>query len=145
MEFVKKTSVFRQLLINIILPLVLSLIILAYFNYSRNKELLMSAHKEKNERIQNEITNVLTFQEISLESVEKDMDKYLETVSRILVNEFFSNTDSIQYLNLENVRRDLGLKQDIYVINQDGIIVNTTFVRDLNFNLFTIDEKHKKF
>ncbi|HAW53340.1 MAG TPA: hypothetical protein DCX54_13595, partial [Flavobacteriales bacterium] len=64
---------------------------------------------------------------------------------RILVNEFFSNTDSIQYLNLETVRRDLGLKQDIYVINQDGIIVNTTFVRDLNFNLFTIDEKHKKF
>ena len=73
------------------------------------------------------------------------MDKYLKTMSNILVNEFFANTDDIEKVSLEDIRRKLGMKQDIYVINRDGIIVNTTFVRDLNFNLFSIDEKHKEF
>ena len=140
-----KTSVFRQLLINIVLPLILALVILAYFNYSRNKELLMSAHHEKNQRIQDEIKNVLSFQDVSLESVEKDMDKYLTTMSRILVNEFFKNTDSIENISLVDIRHNMGMKQDIYVVNRQGIIVNTTFIRDLNFNLFSIDETHKNF
>ena len=141
----KKTTVFRQLLLNIILPLVATLILLAYFNYTRNKELLIAAHEEKNVRIQDEIKSVLSFQDISLESVERDMDKYLVTLSDILVHEFFKNTDSIVEISLEDIRRNLGMKQDIYVINREGIIVNTTFIRDLNFNLFTIDEKHKEF
>jgi serine phosphatase RsbU (regulator of sigma subunit) len=141
----KRTTVFKQLLLNIILPLVATLILLAYFNYSRNKALLIAAHEEKNLRIQDEIVNVLSFQDISLESVERDMDKFLSTMSQILVNEFFKNTDSIERVSLEKIRHNLGMKQDIYVINSEGIIVNTTFIRDLNFNLFTIDEKHKEF
>ena len=67
------------------------------------------------------------------------MDKYLRTVSNILVNEFFANTDSIEEISLEEIRHNLGMKQDIYVVNREGIIVNTTFIRDLNFNLFSID------
>lgn len=141
----KKTTVFRQLLVNIILPLVATLCVLAYLNYNRNRDLLVAAHKEKNLRIQNEIKDVLSFQDISLESVERDMDKYLRTMSNILVNEFFANTDSAENIPLEEIRHNLGMKQDIYIINREGIIVNTTFLRDLGFNLFSIDEKHKQF
>ena len=140
-----KTTVFKQLLTNIVLPLILALVILAYFNYTRNRDLLLSSHHEKNERIQNEIKNILSFQDISLESVERDMDKYLTTMSQILINEFFNNTDSIKSIKLENIRHNLGMKQDIYIIDRNGIIVNTTFIRDLNFNLFSIDETHKNF
>ncbi|MEQ8323411.1 MAG: SpoIIE family protein phosphatase [Vicingaceae bacterium] len=140
-----KTTVFKQLISNIIFPLIIALILLAYFNYTRNRDLLLSAHQEKNERIQNEIRNILAFQDLSLEPVERDMDKYLTTMSDILVNEFFRETDSIEFISLEDIRRKLGMKQDIYIINRQGIIVNTTFVRDLNFNLFSIDEKHKEF
>ena len=140
-----KTTVFRQLLVNIVLPLILTLILLGYFNYTRNKGLLLEAHFAKNERIQDEVKNVLSFQDISLESVEQDMDKYLKTMSQILVHDYFENTDSIQSISLEQVRQDLGMKQDIYIINRKGDIVNTTFIRDLNFNLFSIDETHKNF
>lgn len=140
-----KTTVFRQLLVNIILPLMATLVLLAFLNYDRNKNLLINAHKERNIRIQNEIKDVLAFQDVSLEPIERDMDKYLRTMSNILVNEFFSNTDSIEKLPLEKIRHNLGMKQDIYVINRNGIIVNTTFLKDLNFNLFSIDDKHKEF
>lgn len=140
-----KTTVFRQLLINIMLPLFATMLILAYLNYARNRELLLEAHQEKNERIQEDIKKVLAFQDVSLESVEADLDKYLRTMSDILVNEFFANTDSIEELSLEEIRHNLGMKQDIYIINREGIIVNTTFIRDLGFNLFSIDEKHKEF
>ena len=128
MASTNKTTVFRQLLVNMILPLVATLLLLAYFNYNRNKKLLVQAHEAKNLRIQDEIKDVLSFQDVSLESVEMDMDKYLKTVSDILVNEFFENTDSIESVSLEEIRHNLGMNQDIYVINREGIIVNTTFI-----------------
>ncbi len=127
------------------LPLMATLLLLAYFNYNRNKNLLVTANQEKNLRIQNEIKNVLSFQDISLQAVESDMDKYLRTMSDILVNEFFANTDSIEVASLEQIRHNLGMKQDIYIIDENGVIVNTTFLRDLNLNLFEIDENHKQF
>jgi len=141
----KKTTVFRQLLINMILPLMATLLLLAYFNYNRNKTLLIAAREEKNLGIQNEIINVLSFQDISLESVEKHMEKYMRTMSDILITEFLNDPDSIEGLPLEEIRHNLGMKDDIYVINRQGIIVNTTFIRDLDLNLFDIDEKHKQF
>lgn len=140
-----KTSVFRQLLLNIVLPLVAVLVLLGYFNYSRNKQLLLDSHREKNLRIQKEIKDILSFQDLSLGSVERDMDKNLRTISDILVNGHFKDTDSIEFAPLQSIRKSLGMKQDIYIINREGIIVNTTFLRDLNFNLFNIDENHKRF
>lgn len=141
----KRTTVFKQLIINIMLPLLATLLILAYYSYVRNKELLLDTYKEKNLSIQKEIKTVLGFQDISLELVEKSMNKRLATLSQILVYEYFSNTDSIEKVGLEQIRKDLGMKQDIYVINKDGEIVNTTFLRDLHFNLYSIDEKHEQF
>ena len=141
----RQTTVFRQLIINIIAPLILALLVLAYINYKHNKALLIKAYEDKNQHIINEIKNVLSFQDFSLTLIEKDIDRFMKNISQILVYEYFSNTDSIEKVNLESVRKDLGMKQDIYIINREGVIINTTFLRDLRFNLFSIDEKHKNF
>ncbi len=141
----KRTTVFKQLITNIVYPLVIALIVLGYFNYNRTHTLLVDAYQEKNINIQNEIRNVLEFQDVTLSFIEKDMDRYLKTLSNILVSDFFNDIDTIENLPLEAIRKNMGMKQDIYIINRQGVIVNTTFIRDLNLNLFNIDEKHKQF
>jgi serine phosphatase RsbU (regulator of sigma subunit) len=140
-----KTTVFKQLITNIITPLILALLVLAYINYQHNKNLLVKSYEDKSEHIIKEIKNVLNFQDFSLALIEKDIDKFIRNISEILTMEYFQNTDSIEQVNLERVRTDLGMKQDIYIINREGVIINTTFLRDLRFNLFKIDEQHKQF
>ena len=69
----------------------------------------------------------------------------LEVKSNQLVNDIFADTRKIKSVNLDSLRNILGLDaeyEDIYVINKDGIIINTTFKNDLGLNLFNFGNEH---
>ena len=142
------TTIFRQLILNIIVPVVIALLMLAILNYQNTKETLLEADKTKSFIISDEIIGILEFQDVALGIIEAPLDIQLEGFSSRLVNDYFSDSRNIESSDLYAIRRELGmdtLNQDIYVIKKNGIIVNTTFEKDRNLNSFQFGDDFKQF
>jgi len=145
--YMRKTTIFKQLILNVVIPAVLALLILGAFNYNQTKTNLIDSIDTKNKIISEEIIHIMEFMELSLEVVEQELNPVMETVSNDLVHKYFKNTDNIEFADLDKIRAELGMDpemEDIYIINKEGIVVNTTFEKDLGLNLFNFGEDHKE-
>jgi phosphoserine phosphatase RsbU/P len=144
----RKTTIFRQLIFNIALPTLFALGVFAVINFQRTRSILVSGTDEKNKLISNEVTKILKFQDIAFNLIDGELNERFKKLSYLLVNNYFANTNNINELNLRAIANKIGMdpvNEDIYVISTSGIIVNTTFTHDLNFNLFSLGEKMKEY
>jgi sigma-B regulation protein RsbU (phosphoserine phosphatase) len=142
------TTIFRQLILNVIFPVVVALLLLAFLNYRRTRNLLVESEQSKNQIISNEIKGILEFQDIALDIIESELNATLSGYSNRLVNHYFADTEGIEALDLEKIRKELGMNQnteDIYVISSQGLVVNTTFEKDANLNFFEFGDEFKQF
>lgn len=142
----KRTTIFKQLILNIIIPLVVALLLMSIVNqyllYARETK----HEEEKNALITDEIQNIMEFQNVSLNLIESNLEQTITGYSNVLVNEIFQNTDQIESTDLYELRDKLGYGNlvDIYIINRNGIIVNTTFEKDLNFDFFALGKEYQE-
>ena len=141
------TTIFKQLILNIILPVVIAISLLGALNYYHTQSILIEGNETKNELISHEIKNILKFQDYSFDIIENDLNKEIETFSKILAEHVFKDTKEIETADLVSILEEIGMDatlQDIYIINTKGIVVNTTYKRDLGLNFFSFGEEHKK-
>lgn len=144
----KYTTIFKQLILNVIFPVVLALVALASLNYYQTQKILRESNQTKNYIISNEIKHIMELQDVGLEAIEEQKGEALKKYSNKLVNDYFKNTQNIKDANLKAIRAELGMDPgyyDIYIINRDGIVVNTTFDKDLNLNFFDFGQEHKEY
>lgn len=144
---IKATTMFKQLILNVILPVVAALIILSSINYYTTKSILTNSNRVKNYIISDEIKHIMELQDLALNIVEDALDDRMENFSAVLVEDVFDNTDSIEDVDLEKIRIQIGMNplfEDIYIIDPNGIVVNTTFKADLHRNFFDFGEDHKE-
>ncbi len=144
--YMRKTTIFKQLILNVVIPAVSALLILGAFNYSQTKSILIDASDTKSKIISEEIIDIMEIQDVALEIIEQYLNPIMESYSNELVNNYFKKTDNIEFANLDEIRIELGMDpemEDIYIINEEGIVVNSTFEADLGLNLFSFGEEHK--
>jgi serine phosphatase RsbU (regulator of sigma subunit) len=144
----KRTTIFRQLILNVVIPAVVALMVLAVINYQNTKRILVESNTNKNYIISDEITKVLEFQDEAFEILETTLTEKMQELSSRLVHEIFGDTKTIESANLNQIRKQLGMDpsfEDIYVINQNGVVINTTFEQDRGLNLFDFGEDHKNY
>jgi len=142
----KQTTIFKQLIFNVVLPAIIALLLLGILNYSNTKNILVNANEEKNLIISDEITHILELRDMALEILEGELNKRMESISNKLVNEIFADTRTIETADLNKLQKELRMNpksEDIYIINHRGIVVNTTFEEDRGLNLFDIGIEHK--
>lgn len=142
----QQTTIFRQLIYNIVFPVVIALIVLGVINFRNTRNILKESNNTRNNLISNELTQVLRFQDITLSILEENINPKLENVSSKLVMEYFKSTSKIKEADLRQIREQLGLDPnfyDLYVIDTNGIVVNTTFKPDMGLNFFSFGEEHK--
>ncbi len=144
----KSTTIFRQLILNVIVPVVLALMLLFTLNHYRTKDILVEANDTKNHLIANEIRSTLEFQDLALEIIEEDIERKLRGYSDKIINDLFKNSSDLKNVDLDSIRNVLGMdskNEDIYIIDKSGTIINTTFKKDRKLNLFAFGENHKQF
>lgn len=135
----KNKTIFHQLVIKVISPVILALIALAAINIHNTRSNLIDFNNRINKNIADEIQIVLESQDFSLDIIEKNLDADIKRQASYLVNDLFESTEQIETLNLDSLRKEMGLDSslvDIYIINKRGKIVNTTFDQDLGRNTF---------
>jgi phosphoserine phosphatase RsbU/P len=144
----KKTTIFRQLIFNIVIPTLLTLLIIAVYNFYNTKALITRGNDEKNSIISNEITKILKFQDLSFGFIDGELNRRFKELSETLVNDYFKNTDNIKNADLYSIRNKVGmdtLNEDIYIVSTDGVVINTTKTADKDLNLFDFGESTKQF
>ncbi len=144
--YMRKTTIFKQLILNVVIPAVSALLILGAFNYTQTKRNLVESIDTKNRILAGEIIHVTEFMELSLKIVEHELNPTMESYSNELVNRYFVNTKNIENADLNKIREELGMNpemEDIYIINKEGEIVNTTYEADLGLNLYSFGKDHE--
>jgi serine phosphatase RsbU (regulator of sigma subunit) len=144
----RTTTIFRQLIYNVIAPSLAALIILGIINYQHTKNIMVEANDNKNKIIADEIKSVLEFQDMAFDILDNGLGQRMKGYSNLLTSMYFSNTSNIEKVNLSQIRDEIGMDpsmEDIYIINRNGVIVNTTFAKDKGLNLFSFGETHKKY
>lgn len=142
-----RTTIFNQLVINIVLPVMVILIGLAFVNYYQTKEILVSTYRNKNEIVSQEIQNILRFQDFSLEMIESNLDHQISEISNKVVKNYLAHAKDMKSVDLDKIRDSLGIDPkliDIYIINKQGIVVNTTFKKDVNLNVYDFGKEYKE-
>lgn len=143
----KRTTIFKQLIFNIVMPAILALLVLGVLNYQHTKDILVKSSETENENISNEIEHIHELQDMAMDIIEDRLTIRMQSFSDELVNNYFKNTKGIEKADLSALRIKMGMDpslEDIYVINRMGIIVNTTFENDRNLNLFKFGSGHKE-
>ena len=143
----KRSSLFSRLMFSVALPEIVIFSIVAIISYIQLKDLFNDISKEKVKNFQDELMSIIEFQDVSLSQLSRNLDHNSQHKMKALRFQYFNSSDSIETANLERIRDEIGMNRsdDIYIINRDGVIVNTTFPNDLNFNLFTISKEFKDF
>ncbi len=144
----RPTTIFRQLIFNIAIPTLLALLVFAGINFWRTRANLESSTDERNRMLSNEVVKILRFQDISFNLIDGEFNRRFREISSQLVNKYFANTNGIEHMDLRQIANKLGMdpvSEDIYVISTNGIVVNTTFKKDVNLDLFGLGEKMKIF
>ena len=147
MSFIKKNMVIKKAVISIVLPVMITLVIVASLNLYNFKKHSSFSSKAKNKEILTEILSAVEFQDMALGMVEGEIAARFSGISNKIVNEIYPDCKDIEKLDLAKVRVELGMdpeNEDIYFIDKSGLVVNTTFENDRNLNIFDFGEKHKK-
>jgi phosphoserine phosphatase RsbU/P len=144
----RKTTIFRQLIFNIVIPTLGALLVFAVLNFYFTRSLMTRTNDDRNRIISNEITKILKFQDIAFDLIEEEINIRFKALSTVLAKDYISNTDNIKNIDLKAIKTKLGMdpvNEDIYIISRDGIIINTTLKQDLGLNLFAFGEKTKNY
>jgi len=145
---IRRTTIFKQLITNIALPTLLALLLFALFNFQQTRSRLERSNIEKNKLIANEVTKILRFQDIATNLIDVQLNDRLKGLSSLLVNKYFANTSNLDKADLFAIATEIGMdtiNEAIYIISSDGIIINTTFRKDLGMNLYSLGENMKKY
>ena len=96
----RTTTIFKQLIFNVTIPTLVFLLVFAFINFEQTRSILITRSDEKNQLLSNEVTNILKFQDITFNLIEEELDIRLKSMSNLLVDKYFANTDNIDKLDL---------------------------------------------
>lgn len=142
-----QTTIFRQLIFNVIVPTLMALVVMAVVNFRNTRSQITTSNDEKNRIISSEITEVLKLQDLSISIIEKSMSERMKRYSNTIVHDILPSLRDPEDADLTAIQSRLGMDpemEDIYIIDTSGIIVNTTYEPDLGFNLFNLGEEHER-
>ena len=147
-SYMKQTSIFQQLIYNVVIPVVVALLFLGVYNF-RSTRIMLQEHREtRNFLISDELIQVLKFQDITLSVIEEKFNDELEAVSNEITQKHLVSPSQFKGVNLKELRKTLELDPslyDIYIIDTSGVVINTTFDKDLGLNFFSFGKEHEMY
>lgn len=142
----KRTTIFKQLILNVVIPVILTLIMMSGVNLFLSFRSLKNETEAKKKIMQDEIKSILELQDMALEILEDELDQRMHELSSKLAYEYLRSTENIENVDLYAIRQELEMDEemeDIYIIH-NGIIINSTFEDDIGLNLYDFGEAHKQ-
>jgi len=139
----KNRTIFQQLLLNILLPVFGILLIFSSISYYLNKQKLQESYTKERNQVTSEVKSLLSMYDEALILLEEEVDKEIFRIAYTLKEKYFTDTDSIRTANLHRISLEVGIDTaniDIYIINRDLVIENTTYPKDYKLDFKKISD-----
>lgn len=143
-----KNSLLRLFFLIIYLPVVLVLMIVILINFNHSVNIYKNYNSNLDNFISKEIIKTTEFQDIIFKTLDEKIENRLYKRSQEIIGLYNRGQLSLDSADLILLRNKLGMNEltdDIYIIDRNGIIINTTFANDKNLNLFSFGEEHKNY
>lgn len=135
-----KRSILHQLMINILFPVLLLfssvfIVVYKYQQFNLNRDIA-----NRKENIISETKNLITYYDFSIHQHEATLIEYMKEKSRLLEEKL--KPYSIQNAPLKTLEAEIGMdtiNEDIYLIDSEAKIINTTFLPDLGLDFKQLD------
>lgn len=133
----RRTTIFRQLILNIILPVIIAVLLFSGVSYYLNNKKLHENYDLQQRQIEQQSIDLLGLYDLGLAHMESVYSDRMEKISGVLVQDYFKNTNGIDTVDLFRVSKLAGIDtatEFIYIINENATIINTTFLPDLHLD-----------
>jgi serine phosphatase RsbU (regulator of sigma subunit) len=130
-----RRSILRQLLVNILVPVLLIFSIVFYLTYQYNLDKVENDIAQQKKNIIAETKNLIEYYDFSMRTHEQSLIQRMEDASREI--QFALAKQPARSIDLLALRSSLGLdslREDIYLIDRNLKIINTTFKPDQGFD-----------
>ncbi len=143
-KHLQKLSIKTQLLVLIIPVILVIAVINSYLNYSNSVSQLIKREKEKKENIKSGVKQFIDNYDLSLKLIEARLEERIRFIYSQLIdlNINFSDVNLDSLRDVYKLNKDL---EDLYVIDTNGIIINSTFKKDIGLNFYDFGVTYKEF
>lgn len=141
-----KQSILQQLLVNILLPVLLLFTVIFALVYQYNRTHLEKEITRQKENIIGETKNLIAYYDFAMRTHELSLATYMHEKSKAIENQLSQYT--ISNAPLRHIQASLAMDtsvQEIYLINRNFQIVNTTYKPDLRLDFSKIDQTFNTF
>lgn len=136
-----KRSILRQLLVNILVPVLLIFSIVFYLTYQYNLDKVESDIELQKKNIVEETRNLIEYYDFSMRTHEQSLIQRMQDASNEI--QWILKTQNARTVDLNALRTSLGMdtkREDIYLIDRELKIVNTTFHPDLGLDFKKLNQ-----
>jgi len=141
----KTKSTMRVFILKLILPIVVLFFLANTINIISDLRHNQMHRAEIQESLNSELRSFVELQYASLQVIEQSMEAEMLRNSNIIVNAINESAVNPENVDLFALRDKLGVDTslcDLYIINRDGVIVNTTYKSDLYFSFANFGQNH---
>ena len=134
-------------MLNIGLPIILVVMIAEVINYQSYRRNFLSEVDRKQQEINMQIKTYYDLQTKGMNLIGDLMDNRLKNLSSLIIAAVDTSRNSTR-LDLDHIRSILKMDQqleDIYIINTNGVVVNTTYKDDFLLDLSGVGDKYFDF
>lgn len=136
-----KRSILRQLLVNILIPVLLIFSLVFYLTYQYNLDKVESDITQQKKNIVAETKNLIEYYDFSMRTHEQSLIQRMQDASREI--QFALTKQNAGTLDLKRLQDTLGMdpgREDIYLIDRNLKIINTTFKPDLGLDFKKLNQ-----
>ncbi|WP_430405770.1 hypothetical protein [Fluviicola sp.] len=136
-----KRSILRQLLVNILVPVLLIFSIVFYLTYQYNLDKVENDIAQQKKNIVEETRNLIEYYDFSMRTHEQSLIQRMHDASREI--QFVLKNQNAKSVDLVNLQLSLGMdpeREDIYLIDRNLRIINTTFKPDLGLDFKKLNQ-----
>lgn len=144
----KRTTIFRQLILNFIVPMVLAIGVFSALHYYLSVQKLEESYQQQKQLITKEVEDLLLFYDYAMTVHESSFSERMEALTGQLVNDYFNGAQDPATADLYAIAQELGMDTTVefmYVIDTNGVVVNTTFEKDREMDFYAISDYFRTF
>lgn len=115
----------------LIIPILIAMSVSDYLNAKSDLE---SAYKMLQQQTESNILNAIKLVDAGHKVIESFIDKEMKDAFVTFIDAYQLSGRDPSKMDLKDIKRQLGGKMDLYIINADGIVEYTTYTKDLGLD-----------
>ena len=121
-----------------LLVLLPALILLSYTDFTKAKADLEDNFDFMVEQTAENVTGAYDLVEVGFRILSLSLEDTMKKAFEPFIQEYYSVDGEVGKIDLNEIKKGLGEEFDLYIINDKGVIIHTTFEKDLNLDFAKI-------